>query len=515
MSNNRTGNVIKNSGASLIEKMVQIIVQFVLRTAFIYILGNEYTGISGLFTDILHVLSLMELGLDSSMIYSLYEPLAKKDSRKISALLKFYRNAFYCIGFLVLGIGLACTPFLSYIVKGVPNIAEDIRYIFMMYVITSACSYFLIYKSVLLRADQKSRVISKWSSIIAVSECVLEILFLLLLRQFFAYLIIHLVATVSRNVIVSRISSKTYPEYFVKLDTRLTKGEMMKLYRDLACLTVYNLAGVVINSTDSVFISAFVGTVEVAIVGNFTLIINGIRTAVNQIVNATKPSIGNLAATSSDERQIEVFDKMNFISFWVSCICCTCLFTLLNPFIGDIWFNASYKIPVLVVGVLVANFFIAVMVFPVESFRTANGLFIQGWMRPAIMAVINIILDFFWGRLWGILGIFVATTVSRLATQVWYDPWLVYRMVFKKRVIPYYVKYVCYAILTALSCLVAFFLCSLIPASTGLVGFLLKMIASFLISNIIVCIFFARTEEFTYVKNLCTKLVNRIRKKKA
>lgn len=512
MADNRTNNVIINSTASLLQKLVQILAQFALRTAFIYVLGKEYTGISGLFTDILHVLSLMELGLDSSMIFSLYEPLSKRDIRRITALLKFYKSAFTIIGFVVLGAGVACTPFLSYIVKGVPNIREDIRGIFLMYVVTSAFSYFLIYKSVLLRADQKSRIISKWTSIVSIAECVLEILFLIILKQFYAYLIIHLVATVGRNIIISRISSRMYTEYFKQSDAILSKEEKNKLYKDLACLTVYNMAGVVINSTDSVFISAFVGTAEVAIIGNFTLILNAARTAVNQIVSATKPSIGNLAATSSDDKQEQIFKRMNFISFWVSCFCCTCLFTLLNPFIGDIWFDPSYKISYEIIAVLVANYFIAVMVFPVESFRTANGLFVQGWMRPAIMAVFNIILDFWWGKMWGIFGIFIATTVSRLATQVWYDPWLVYKKVFKHTVVPYYVTYIVYVVITAASCAISYMLCTLFSLRPIALDFALKALISFVIPNLIIIIIFRRTDEYKYVRGFGEKLARRIKR---
>ena len=154
MADSRTTNVIKNSSASLIYKVIQILVQFIIRTVFIRLLGNEYTGVSGLFSDILHVLSLMEMGLDVSMVYSLYKPLAEKNVDRIAALLKFFRKAFNVIGVAVLVVGAALTPFLHYIVKGVPNITEDIRGIFLMYVLTSGCSYFLIYKTVLLRADQ-------------------------------------------------------------------------------------------------------------------------------------------------------------------------------------------------------------------------------------------------------------------------------------------------------------------------------------------------------------------------
>lgn len=509
MADNRTKNVVKNSTASILQKLVQIICQFALRTAFIYLLGNEYTGVSGLFTDILQVLSLMELGLDSSMIFSLYEPLAKHDSKRISSLLSFYKSAFTVIGITVLVAGLICTPFIPRIINGVPNIKEDIRGIFLMYVLTTASSYFLIYKSVLLRADQKSRIISKWTSVVLITECISEIIVLLVLREFYAYLIIHFISTIGINIIISRISAKIYCEYFSYKEAALLKHEKVKLFKDLACLTVYNFSGVIINSTDSIFISAFVGTTEVAVIGNFTLIMNGVRAAVSQIVNATKPSIGNLAATSSNNKQEEIFNRMNFISFWVACFCCNCLFNLMNPFIGDIWFNTSYTISMDIIAVMVANFFIAVMVFPVESFRTANGLFVQGWMRPAVMAILNIILDFILGRQYGIIGIFLATTVSRLTTQVWYDPWLVYSKVFRKSVTRFYSIYVVYAFITAITCLLTYYICKFADVDSVFMSFILKMAASFIIPNTIIVALFRNSEDFRYVSTLIYKIMKR------
>ena len=492
-----------------------MLIQFIIRTTFIKVLGNEYTGVSGLFTDILHVLSLMELGLDSSMVFSLYKPLLNRDSEKISALLNFYRKAFNLIGVLVLAAGVGCVPFLRYIVKDVPNISEDIRFIFLMYVAATGFSYFLIYKSILLRADQKSRIISNWSTIVTVAETVVEVILLVIFRKFVLYLIVRLIATVGRNLILSFITTRKYKDYFRNKEARLSSGETRSLLRDLACLTVYNVSGVIINSTDSIFISAFVGTVEVAIIGNFTLILNSLRTGINQIVNATKPSIGNLAATADAEKQELVFNRMNFISFFVSCFCCTCLTVLLNPFVGEIWFNESYKIGMPIIAALVINFFIAIMVFPVESFRTANGLFVQGWMRPAIMAVMNIVLDLFMGKQWGILGIFLATTISRTLTQVWYDPYLIYKIVFKKNPKKYFFDYILYALITAGCCAAAFLLANAVRLPNRYLNFLYQMVVAGCLPLLTVAVIFRKSDGFRYITRSFPKIKAKLLRKRS
>lgn len=513
MAESRTGNVIKNSGASLLARFAHLVFRFALRTAFIRLLGNEYTGISGLFNDILSVLNLMEMGLDMSMVFSLYSPVANNDQWRISALLKFYKKIFTVIGIVILAAGVACIPFLQYVVKGVPNIKEDIRLIFLMYILTSASSYFLIYKTMLLRAKQRNRVVSMVQVVVETVETILAIVLLLILKEFFAYLTIHLIATWIKNIYLSRLSVKMYPESFQPNEAELTREERNKLIRDIACLTVYTLSGVVINSTDSIFISAFVGTVEVAIVGNFTLLISSIRTVVQQINNSLKSSVGNLAATSTPEKQELVFNRIVFIAFWAVCFTSTCLFVLLDPFVGEIWLGKSYEISTQVLVVLMLNYFIAVMVFPVESFRTSNGLFVQGWARPAIMAVMNIVLDYFMGKQWGIIGIFLATTISRLLTQVWFDPYLVYKAVFHKSPFTFYKKYVIYACITAISCALATFATGFITVANPYISFILKAAIAVVIPNLIIVALFHSSGEFSYVRGLLLTYVKKLHKK--
>lgn len=505
----RTNNVIKNSSASLFFRAMQMLTQFALRTAFIYILGKEYTGVSGLFTDILNVLSLMELGLDGSMVFSLYKPLAEHDVDKISALINFYRKAFFLIGWTVLVAGVGCIPFLRYIVKDVVTIEEDIRVIFLMYVVTAAFSYFWIYKSILFQADQKSRIVYLFNTVFQFIESAIEILLLIIFKEFLIYLSIRFIFAILQNIILSKIAERKYHEIFRNKEARLSKEENRELIKYIAALCVYNLSGVVINSTDSIFISAFVGTVEVALIGNFTLIISNIRKLIQNVVKATKPSVGNLATTSLPQKQKDVFSRMNFISFWVACVCSTMLFTLLNPFIGNIWFDTSYTIPMATITVLTVNFYIAVMVYPVETFKEGNGIIRQGWYRPLIMAILNIVLDFYLGRIWGIWGIFFATTISRVLTQVWFDIYLLSKYVFKEFPKQYYIQYGVQIVVMGICCWGAYFINNLYEFNNVYFEFFVKAVVAFFLSNAIIIVLYYKTKEFKSVLNLAGNFLHR------
>ena len=517
MANSRTDNVIKNSGASMIYRIIYLVIHFVMRTVFIRLLGKEYTGISSLFTDILSVLSLVEMGLDASMVFSLFQPLAAGDEKKIAGLMNFYRRAFTLIGVAVMACGLALLPVLQYIVKGVPNIREDIRLIFIMYVMTTASSYFFVYKTILIRADQKSRIISYTTAFFAVGEFLLEVLLLVITRQFFAYLIVRFVASVTRNFVLSRKAEQMYPQYLQNREAEISREDKISLYKNIAALCVYNLAAVVLSSTDSIFISAFVGTVEVAIVGNFTLIVHSIKNIIQLMVNASRPSVGNYVATDSTKRQLQLFFQINFLTFWVACFCSTCLFNLLNPFVGGIWFDKSYQIDTGIIALMVINFYISVMSFTTGTFRSANGLFVQGWYRPAVMTCMNVILDYFMGRSMGIIGIYLATLISLLLTQVWYDPYIVFKHAFKMKPWRYYRDYLIMALLTVFCCAAAYLLSGLVTISNKWLSFAVRMMISACLPNLVLYVLFRRTNEYVFVKTTAVKIVNKVinRKRKS
>ena len=167
----------------------------------------------------------------------------------------------------------------------------------------------------------------------------------------------------------------------------------------------------------------------------------------------------------------------------------------MNPFVGEIWLDAGYYLSQPVVAVLTVNFYIAIMVYPVETFRTANGLFIQGKYRPAIMAVLKILLDLVFVVRWGIIGVLAATTVSRLLTQVWYDPYLIYSRVFKQRVRQYLADYVIKLGITFVCCAAALVLADRIYINNVLLRFILKALLSFSIPNVVIIILYRKTEE--------------------
>ena len=518
MSESRINNSIKNSGSGLGLKGVQILANFVTRTVFIYLLGIQYTGISSLFTDILGVMSLMEMGIGLAILYSLYKPLSENDYPKIAALMQFYKKTYRIIAVLILATGAACIPLLEYIVKDVPDIKENIQIIFFMFVVNSAFSYLLIYKSTILRAHQKSREIDRIDIGVLLVKVVFQALLLFLFQEYMFFLFIEIIGTIVRNILVSKRVDKLYPQIKEQehASGTLQKAERKKLFADVRALSLYRISVTMINSTDSIIISSFLGTSLVGKVSNYNLIVTGALKVITQIFSAIKPSIGNLAATSNKDKQYAIFNKLDFLAFFFACFVSSMLFGLINPAI-IVWIGEEYLLSLPVVMTIIANLYIAIMVLPPESFRTANGLFIHGKYRPLIMTILNIVLSLLLVINFGVFGVLIATVISRVLTQVWYDPYLVFSRVFQRGVKEYYIQYLIRTLVTIVCCALIYVLNTLFIRQWNIYTFLLSCLISALIPCLAIVVLFHNSPIYRdllkQLHSLWTKMIEKIKRK--
>lgn len=516
MSDTRTGNSIKNSSATILGRVATMLMDFVLRTVLIRCLGIQYGGISTLFTDILQVLSLMELGLGGAIIYALYKPLAENDFAKINALMRFYRNAYNTIAIGIFVLGLCCVPFLGSIVTDVPNIKEDIRVIFMLYVTASSCSYLVIYKETLIKASQMSRVVVRIEMIVQLIFMSLESLMLFIFREYMIYLILRVFSYLVRNILVSREVKRRFPKVDFKSSERLNKDEKQSLKRDIAAMALYKISGVVLNGTDSVIISIFLGTGTVGIIGQYRMISNFVSNMSNNIWVSVLPSVGNLATTNSGEKQYLVFSQVKLASFIFATVCTVAMFVLINPFVA-LWVGEDYIVSTATTVAIAFNIYLFLTILPFQTFRDANGLFVQGKYRPVVMSIINLVLSLLLVRPCGLFGVLIATPVSRLVTQSWYDPYVVYKYVFKRRPFSYYVDFVTNLLITIICGLISWYLLELLKINSGILELVVGASLSIIIPLLIYYVLFHRNDQFVqlidYVKYILNRLLSHILKR--
>jgi O-antigen/teichoic acid export membrane protein len=507
MANSRTENVARNAWFALVTEILNILLSFVSRTVFIYILGVEYLGINGLFTNVLLLLSFAELGIGNAIIYSMYKPLAIDDKEKIKSLMALYAKAYKLIGTFVFVAGLLVIPFMDYIIKDAPNIKENLNLIYILFLANTTFSYFFVYKKSIIIADQKNYIVALYQQAFHIIQVLAQIIFLLLTHEYILFLIIQIVCTLLNNIITAKKADSMYPYLKEGNPKPLDKEERKSIFANVRALFLYKFGSVILNGTDNIIISALIGVVAVGLCSNYLLVISALQAISGQVMNAFTASVGNLNAIGDTDDKERVFKRIFFVSAWMFGFFAVGLYMFLNPFI-NLWLGKEFILPQGVIFAIVLHFYINAVHFTAYTYRTTMGLFVQGRLAPLAAAIINIILSLWLGKTIGLMGIFLATSVARFFTTGIVDPVLVYRVGFNKNPIHYYKRYFLFTSIFIGLYFVLDFIISWVKIG-GFIGFFVQVgIVTLLFNGILVLIFW-KTEDFRDIKMTFTKIIRK------
>ena len=195
-NDSRTENFVRNTSVGILMQIFSLVLSFVSRTIFIKLLTNDYLSINGLFSNILSTLSIVELGFGTALIYYLYKPVANNDKEEIKVILKYYKKVYMIIGTAMIVLGLMVIPFMGYIIKDPPKVKENLNFIYILFLLSTAGGYFYYYKIALINAYQKSYIVSIYNQIFKWVQMILQIVVLLLTNSYVLYLIIQLVCVI-------------------------------------------------------------------------------------------------------------------------------------------------------------------------------------------------------------------------------------------------------------------------------------------------------------------------------
>ena len=343
MGDSRTKNAIRNAYFGIISKIVNLLFAFISRTVFIYVLGNTYLGVNGLYSEILSLLSFAELGFGSAMAFSMYKPAAENDRMMIVRLLDFYKTVYRIIAFVIAALGLCLTPFLQYIVKGADWLTvSELRVYFLVYLFNTVIGYFVTYRFTYLNALQKNYIQTNIDSIVNVISYIAQVIAILVWKNFLLYLLINsAVLLISRLVIVVYLNKK-YPIFNEKAEKPLSKEEKQPIYKEVRGLAIHQFSSVAVHSTDNILISTMTsqGVTAVGLISNYNMLMNSVLGFVTTLFASVISGFGNLVAASTTERFREVFKQVNFLSFWIYGFCSIAFWILIPPFV-TLWIGAD------------------------------------------------------------------------------------------------------------------------------------------------------------------------------
>lgn len=507
----RSTNSVKNAITAVISNIVTILIGIVSQAIFIKILGTEYLGINGLFTNIVSMLGIVELGIGSAIIYNLYEPVAKKDKDKINSLMDFYKKSYRLIAIIVFVIGLAIIPFLNSIVCEV-SVDINIQFIYSLFIIDVVASYLLTYKRSILYANQKTYITNIVHIGYLIIMNVLQIFILMLFKSYIAYLVIKIVCRVVENIIITIIANKRYPyvkeNNAEKIDEKTKEDIVIKVKG----LIFHKVGSFAVLGTDNIIISKFLGVVTVGLYSNYNTIIQAVSNLFLQIFDSLTASVGNLLIEKDAEKSYQIYKNMLMANSVLFTFAATEIICLIEPFI-KVWIGEQYILPWTVLVVLVANFYIQGMRKTCLVFKMAAGVFHEDRFYPIIEAIINIVVSIILVKLIGLSGVFVGTIVSALPVILISHPKYVYKPLFKKSYCSYIKENLYYYIIAFFTVLISVIAVNNISVGNPTGNLIVNGIVSFAIFVVIQYTFFHKKEEYSYLENMLKNVVIKIKGK--
>ncbi|MBP3197483.1 MAG: polysaccharide biosynthesis protein [Butyrivibrio sp.] len=495
----RVKSATKNIAFGYVGQMATMVMSFILRKIFIMHLSDTLLGVNSLYTNILSLLNMAELGIGTALNFSLYGPVARGEKEKIKSYMQMYKKAYYCIAAVVAVIGLALTPFLSFFIKNPgENSLKDLTIYYFIFLFNTVSSYFVAYKYSLINAEQKNYVQTNVITITKIVTVFFQIIIVVATENFYLYLLTDAVIQLIQKIFVSRFLDNMYPYLRDKNVTKLSKEESDEVFRKTKALVFHKVGDVARLQTDALIISSFIEVAMAGVVDNYNMVISSVSNFVNIIFNSVISSFGNLIATESKEKQFAMFKVYRFFASWVYGFSCVGFMILLTPLIR-IWLGDSWILAPAAVYCILTDYYFKGDRIVLSNFKTAAGVFEQDKYLALIQGAVNLVIS-----IWlvqtplGLTGIYIGTIVSGLIANVT-KPVIIYRACFDMNAGGYFVdtvKYLC-------SLIGVMIVCNLISirvlSDLNILTFIIMGIIITVIFNGVYFILYGRSEEFKYL----------------
>ena len=467
-SKSRTQYSAYNTSIALFSRAAAILMGYVVRVVFTHVLSENYVGINGLFTDILNVLSLSEMGIETAISFALYKPIADGNTESQKSIMHLYQWFYRFVAVFVAASGICVIPFMDILIKNKPDIPH-LTYIYILYLFNTVLSYLFVYKRTLLDAHQLMYIGTLSKTVSWVLQDIVQIAVLLLTKNFILYLYVYILTTLFSNIYISKKAERIFPFLRDKNISPVEKQERKHILKNIRAMMMHKIGDVIVNNTDNLLISSFVGIA----------------------------SVGNLGATASKERVQTIFSSVFLLNHWMFSFAAICLFELLNPFIV-LSFGEKYLFTTDIVWILCINFYIRGLTRSCLIFRNSLGLFWYDRYKSIAEALINLIVSIILAQRFGTFGVFMGTFISTVTTTLWIEPFVLYKYHFQTPVFPYYRRLLLYCIECGAVWLTAHFLCEKCTAAFHITGIIpdmtLRLVCCTLVVNFVFIILYKNND---------------------
>ena len=202
---------------------------------------------------------------------------------------------------------------------------------------------------------------------------------------------------------------------------------------------MHKIGYVLVNTVDSVVISAFVGVVSLGEYSNYTMILSSMVGVIALFFTSLTSVIGHLCVEEDRETAKSYFESFHLLNFTIGTVFFLGYYAVVDDMIA-ILFSSELIISKNVSLVITLNGFVQFMRHSTLTFRDATGSFYGDRWKPLFEGVVNIVLSILLVNWIGVSGVIVATVITNLLICHLVEPYVLYKNAFDLSPNTFYLK---------------------------------------------------------------------------
>ena len=426
----RGKKLLKNLSSEILPQILIMGLGLIKSKFFLDYLGENTVGLTQIFNQILGYLSLVEGGLGQAVIYRLYNPVNKKNYKKISEIGSGTKSIFNKIILIILVLSIIGGLIIPFLIKDNPYSTIYILFNFILYVISEIILYTTVFERSLYIASEKAYKSNRIIKSSLIIKYLLEILFAFLFKDITIIFVSLIIISIIENVLIKIITKKDF-KYLEKTEEKDTE-----VLNDVKNLMVHKIAGLIATNIDIILISSFIGLSKVLIYSTYLMYFNAIVSLTNKISRGMVGTIGNIIVEDKD-KSYNAFKEFNGFVFLTCLLIAGPFAFLINHFI-NIFYDGkvltSTITSVLFTLVLIYN----IIRIPLTTYTEGAGLFKETKICPIIESIVNLGLSLILIQFWGINGCLLGTFISLIISEYIIKPSILFKKIFNRKSIAYY-----------------------------------------------------------------------------
>lgn len=441
-----------NIGVSIIFKILLLIGSILVRRFLIQYIGNDANGLSSLYISIIGFLTVAELGVGEAITFCMYKPIVEDNQEKVAALYALFKKLYLIIGAIIFFASFIVMFFLPQLARDYSTLDINVHFTFFLTVISVVMTYAYSAKISLLNAYKNNYIATTITSLGTLLEDLLKIVVIIVTRSFVAYLICRIFAVLFQWCVTNIVTNHKYYGVMHK-KTRIDQEDKKQIVNNIKAMFMHKIGTVLVNTADSVIISAFIGVVILGKYSNYTTIMTSMTGLLSLFFYPLTSVIGHVFVSASKEEMKRYFYFFYGLNYILGTVFCLGYYAIIDNVIV-LCFGYGLELPREVAFVITLNYFIQYLRTSTLMFRSSTGTFYYDRWKPLIEGIINILLSISLVNTVGITGVIVATILTNLLINDVVEPYVVFKHSLQGKPTQYYLMNYGYIILFILSLLV-------------------------------------------------------------